>query len=147
MYRSCLALSSVAWFACAPTEPDFPDPTDWSTRGPGGPSVPFIEADLLSHCAYLTGGPEDHEHHNLVVMHDGYLLMPWAPEDASGGITFFEFDDPCNPTKIGESYDAGMRGRGEARPYDRLDRRAPPDIGSFGTRGPVVRFLARGRVL
>ena len=42
-------------------------------------------------------------------MHDGYLWMPWAPEDGGGGITVFEFDDPCNPIKVSEVYEEGMR--------------------------------------
>jgi hypothetical protein len=96
---SCLPGWNIEW-----AEPDA-----WSIEGPGGPSASFDEAALLEHCAYLTGGPEDAEHHNLVVMHDGYLLMPWAPEDAGGGITFFDFSDPCDPVKVGEAYSETMR--------------------------------------
>ena len=126
-------------WSCTATEPEFPDPTDWSTRGPGGPQVSFQSGDLLEHCAYLTGGPEDIEHHNLVVMHDGYLLMPWAPEDAGGGITFFEFDDPCNPVKVGEAYELGMReshtmafGRVGTREYLAVDYQIADDTGGIG---------------
>ena len=88
---------------------DWPEPDAWQTEGPGGPAASFGEDELLEHCAYLLGGPEDIEHHNLVVMHDGYLVMPWAPEDGGGGITFYEFDDPCAPVKVGEAYHEAMR--------------------------------------
>ena len=52
---------------------------------------------------------EDAEHHNLVVMHDGYLAMPWSPEDGGGGLSFFAFDDPCAPRLVGESWHPEMR--------------------------------------
>ncbi len=42
-------------------------------------------------------------------MFDGYLLMPWAPEQGGGGLTFFEFDDPCNPVAIGSGFSRMMR--------------------------------------
>ena len=139
MNRICIAALTLTWLACGPSVPGFPEPEAWSTRGPGGPTVLFNDTDLLSHCAYLTGGAEDHEHHNLVVMHDGYLLMPWAPEDASGGISFFEFDDPCNPIKIGEGYDIGMReshtmafGTVGGREYLAVDYQIADDAGGIG---------------
>lgn len=92
-----------------PRRPDFPAPDAWSIRGPGGPAQTYSEEQLWEHCAYLLGGEGDKEHHNLVVMHDGYLLMPWAPEDGGGGISFFTFDDPCNPTLVGEAWSDTMR--------------------------------------
>ena len=107
----------------------FPEPGDWGElTGPGGPAASYDETDLLVNCAPLNGGPEDDDHHNMVGMYDGYLVMPWAPEWSGGGLSFFEFDDPCNPVKIGETFDEDLReshafgavGRGE-RVYSAFD--------------------------
>src|SRR5690606_6542733 len=75
----------------------YPEPDAWGgTTGPGGPNVGFTPEQLYQHCAYLDGGTGDTtDHHNLVVMYDGLLMMPWAPEWGSGGITFFNIADPC----------------------------------------------------
>ncbi len=94
----------------APVEPhSFPDPGDYVLSGPGGPSTIFDAGAIDVPCAALTGGPEDIEHHNLVGMYDGWLVLPWAPEDGGGGVTLYEFDDPCAPVKVGEAYSALMR--------------------------------------
>jgi len=96
--------------ACGPRLEELPEPGDWTTEGPGGPQVAFDEADIGVACASLYGDPElESEHHNLVVMHDGYLLMPWAPESGGGGLAWFDVSDPCEPVKVAEVYDAGMR--------------------------------------
>lgn len=89
-------------------------------HGPGGPSVSFAPEQLYERCAYLDGGmdgdvgaEEKHdtfEHHNMVAMFDGYLMMPWAPEfGLNSGITFYEFNDPCAPKAIGNAQDNDMR--------------------------------------
>lgn len=86
-------------------------------KGPGGPAVTFDEGQLFQHCAYLSGGPLDVDHHNLKVMYDGYLLMPWAPEwgplallkEGGGGLSFFDVSDPCNPKEVGTGYSKEMR--------------------------------------
>lgn len=95
--------------ACTPAvlEPAFPAPDAWEVAGPGlgGPS----SAPVGERCAALTGGPEDIEHHNHVVFWNGYLVMPWAPEDGGGGLTVFDVSDPCNPVKVGEAFDPRMR--------------------------------------
>lgn len=89
---------------------EFPAPSDWgSLSGPGGPSVSFAEEDLLSPCAYLNGSELDQDHHNFVTMYDGYLVLPWAPEWSDGGLSFFEFDDPCSPVKVGEAFTGELR--------------------------------------
>ncbi len=89
---------------------EYPEPDAWEPlAGPGGPAVSFSEGELLEHCAYLLGDERDVEHHNLVVMHDGYLWLPWAPEDGGGGISVFDFSDPCAPVKVGEGYSEHMR--------------------------------------
>ena len=99
----------------APEPPmPYPAPADFSAAytntGPGGPAVAFEEAALYEHCAYLDGGPADpYDHHNLVVMFDGYLCMPWAPEFGYGGLTFFDVSDPCNPVQTGYGVDPEMR--------------------------------------
>jgi hypothetical protein len=91
-------------------DPGYPEPGDWPPQtGPGGPSVAFEAADLYQNCAFLDGGPTDADHHNLVVMFDGYLMMPWAPEWGAGGITFFDVSDPCAPTTIGSNTSGDMR--------------------------------------
>lgn len=88
----------------------WPEPGDWpANHGPGGPSVEFTPEQLDITCAYLDGGPNDIDHHNLVQMYDGYLFMPWAPEWASGGVTFFDVSDPCNPLVVGTGESARMR--------------------------------------
>lgn len=127
--------------ACAelPSVPlDVPAPDAWTREGPGVPATSFTEAQLFSSCAWLTGGPEDIDHHNLVVMVDGWLLMPWAPEDGGGGLTFFDISDPCNPVKVGEGYDPRMREShtvglhlGERR-YAAVDYLEPDGSGGVG---------------
>ena len=98
---------------CDPTfDPGaFPAPDGWTpNRGPGGPARTFTGPDLYMNCAFLDGGELDvSDHHNLVTMYDGYLLMPWAPEFGSGGLTFWEFDDPCNPVFVGTGHSPNMR--------------------------------------
>lgn len=110
--------ASLAIVACAgtpsddpqlPGRPDFPAPDAFNVTGPGGPAASFSEDQLWEHCAYLLGGAQDKEHHNHVVMYDGYLVMPWAPEDGGGGVSFFDVSDPCSPELIGEGYAGGMR--------------------------------------
>ena len=89
----------------------FPAPDAWGpNRGPGGPAASFTEAELYGNCAYLDGGEGDRtDHHNLVTMFDGYLLMPWAPEFGEGGITLWDVSDPCAPVQTGYGEAAHMR--------------------------------------
>lgn len=88
----------------------YPEPDAWGPNaGPGGPDVEFDEADLYTGCAFLTGGETDFDHHNLVVMFNGYLLLPWAPEFSTGGLTFFDVSDPCEPLRIGSGEANSMR--------------------------------------
>ena len=56
----------------------YPDPAAWGPNaGPGGPAATFAQDALYQTCTYLDGGPDDiTDHHNLVTMFDGYLLMP-----------------------------------------------------------------------
>lgn len=79
--------------------------------GPGGPSVSFQDGQLNEVCQWLSGGPEDTlQHHNLVTMYDGLLLMPWSPESSvNGGLTFFDFSDPCNSKVVGSTSTKRMR--------------------------------------
>lgn len=84
-----------------------PEPDDWVIAGPGGPSA--AQDALDQPCAYLLGGPEDVQHHNLVSIHDGWLVLPWSPEEGSGGLSLFAFDDPCSPEKVGEGWTPFMR--------------------------------------
>jgi hypothetical protein len=93
-----------------PPEP-YPAPDAWGgTLGPGGPAVSFTPEQLYQNCAYLDGGVGDtQDHHNLLVMFDGFLLMPWAPEWGTGGLTFFDIADPCNPSQAGYGTSARMR--------------------------------------
>jgi hypothetical protein len=95
-----------------PPEPNpYPDADAWGpTTGPGGPAVAFTPDQLYQTCAYLDGGPTDtQDHHNLLVMFDGYLMMPWAPEWGIGGLTFYDVSDPCNPETIGGGISDQMR--------------------------------------
>ena len=92
-----------------PSVPTFPAPDAFTLSGPGGPTTTFADADLWEHCAYLLGGANDAEHHNLVVMYDGWLVMPWAPEDGGGGLSLFDVSTPCAPVLHGEGYSEWMR--------------------------------------
>ena len=100
MRISVFTAALVGGLGCQ-TVPDFSSPDDWSMAGPGGPAVSFEEQELFQTCATLSGGAEDRQEHNLVAMVDGYLLMPWAPEDGHGGLSFYEFSDPCAPVEVG----------------------------------------------
>ena len=94
----------------------YPAPGDWpENHGPGGPATTFTQDELYQNCAFLDGGEDDFDHHNLVVMYDGYLVMPWAHEaggiqlDSAGGLTFFDVSDPCNPEVAGTGQSEFMR--------------------------------------
>ncbi len=89
----------------------YPAPGDWpANAGPGGPTATYAASALYQNCAFLNGGPLDTtDHHNLVVMYDGYLLMPWAPESGAGGLSFFDFTDPCSPTLVHTGFSPQMR--------------------------------------
>ncbi len=97
--------------------PDAPPPGPYPApgafppnHGPGGPARAFDEAELGVNCAFLDPGEMDvTDHHNLVQMIDGYLLMPWAPEFGRGGLTFFDVSDPCAPRVVGGGYSTTMR--------------------------------------
>ena len=93
-----------------PDGPAYPEPDAHPPSvGPGGPAVEFAPEDLYINCAFLHGGKGDLDHHNLVVMFDGYLMMPWAPEWGSGGLTFFDISDPCNALPLSSTPGPGMR--------------------------------------
>lgn len=95
-----------------PTEGDFAPPApDAFTplAGPGGPRTRFEEGALYAACAHLDGGERDRDHHNTVLMLDGYLWMPFAHEAGVGGIRAFAFDEPCAPTVVGTGTDEQMR--------------------------------------
>jgi len=104
-------LPLVVLLGCTPyVDAEFPAPDAWGPlAGPGGPVATFAPEDLTQHCAYLLGGEQDAEHHNLVAMHDGRLVMPWSPEDGGGGLSIFDFDDPCAPVLVGEAWHPEMR--------------------------------------
>lgn len=89
----------------------FPAPDAWGpNRGPGGPAATFSADQLYVGCAFLDGGEMDvSDHHNLVTMYDGYLLMPWAPEWGRGGLTFWDISDPCAPVVVGTGFSPTMR--------------------------------------
>ena len=90
----------------------YDDPADWPSpnQGPGVGAVSFAADALQQNCAYLDGGESDlFDHHNLVSMYDGYLLMPWAPEWGQGGLTLWDLSDPCNPQWVGGGTSPQMR--------------------------------------
>lgn len=104
-----------------PVPNPYPEPGAWGpNEGPGGPNVAFDEAAVGVECAAIDGGMdgdvgdgEQHdteEHHNLVQMFNGYLLMPWAPEyGVNAGVTFYDFADPCEPKAVGSLKSDQMR--------------------------------------
>lgn len=77
--------------------------------GPGGPARAFTDAELLVACGYVNGGETDRDHHNTVLILDGYLWMPWAHEAGHGAISVFEADDPCNVVPIATTTDETIR--------------------------------------
>ncbi len=89
----------------------YPAPEGWTpNRGPGGPAVAFPEEALYQNCAFLDPPDDELHHRNLVVMYDGLLLMPWAPEiGLKGGLTFYDISDPCHPTLAGHGTTDLMR--------------------------------------
>jgi hypothetical protein len=95
----------------APPPGPYPAPDAFpAPRGPGVPRRTFSEAELGVPCAYLDGGEADvTDHHNLVVMYDGWLLMPFAPEFGRGGFAFFDISDPCSPRLVSTGLSATMR--------------------------------------
>jgi hypothetical protein len=108
--RRSLLLPLLA--ACTPFEPGdpFPAPDAWRAAGPGVGTRTYPTDALWTDCATLPGGPEDVDHHNHVVVVDGYVLVPWAPEYAgAGGISFYDLADPCAPVKVGEATSPVMR--------------------------------------
>lgn len=118
---------ALALVACAPPEGAPPQDTDAEVdptlyperpllRGAGGPQVTFTEDDLGEHCAYLAGNLDrevdeviDIDHKNMVAVYRGHLVLPWSPEWGTGGLTFFNVDDPCQPEKVGEGRSLYMR--------------------------------------
>jgi hypothetical protein len=119
---------------------ELPAPDDWSTRGPGGPARAFVADELLTSCAWLNGGEGSAQHHNLVGMHDGWLMFPWAPEDGGGGISFFDVPRR-RPGVPGRRHDP-RRGRRRHR----LLRHHGPDRAGLGQRARAARLLLPGRL-
>src|SRR5262249_50233385 len=57
----------------------------------------------------LDGGAGDTaQQHDIVTMYDGYLVMPWSPEQGTGGISFYDVSDACAPKTIGYGYSDEM---------------------------------------
>src|SRR5690606_31738964 len=77
--------------------------------GPGGPTNRFDAAPAATPCAFLDGGENDPDHHNGVFMLDGYLVMPWAPEWADGGISIYDFSNSCAPRQLNTVDAVAMR--------------------------------------
>lgn len=89
----------------------YPEPGAWeANHGPGAGKPAFTSDELFTGCTFLDGGERDtSDHHNLVTMYDGYLLMPWAPEWAGGGITLWDVSEPCAPATVGYGISEFMR--------------------------------------
>lgn len=97
---------------CTGADPGaYPAPEAWPpNHGPGAGAVTFSSSELLTNCAFLDGGERDTtDHHNLLSMYDGYLLMPYAPEWAGGGITLWDVSQPCAPMVVGQGTSETMR--------------------------------------
>ena len=133
---ACFLLFSACKPDEEPTPPadPFPAADAWGPlTGPGGPKRTFTQEELFTPCGWLQGdAARESDHHNLVVMYDGYMVMPWAPEDGpfrmprvegapvpspfapgevplpdgvyGGGITLYDVSDPCAPVKVGEAW-------------------------------------------
>lgn len=133
---------SVGFFACSSSKQDtssfsdngftYPDATSMPDfRGTGGPQITFSEDQLWTNCAALMGGEQDYDHHNLVVPYRGHLVMPWSPEFGTGGISFFDMEDPCNPQKVAEGWHERMR-ESHALGFVHLREDDPDNEGIFG---------------
>ena len=110
MLRLFALLCCLPLFACGAGVGTFPEPADWGgLSGPGAPAQAIDESLLWLDCAFLDGGPTDLDSHGSVTMYDGYLLMPWASEQGGGGLSTFALADPCDPDKVGEVSDPGIR--------------------------------------
>ncbi|MDB4928794.1 MAG: hypothetical protein JWM10_1278 [Myxococcaceae bacterium] len=93
-----------------PSDAGLPEPGAYpALHGPGGPTRAFASALVNTTCAHLDGGPTDRDHHNAVLMYDGYLVMPWAHEAGGGGVSVWDFSDACAPVAIATTTDARMR--------------------------------------
>ena len=103
--------SADAEVDAGPMPRPYPEPDAWpANEGPGIGAVTFTEEQLYVNCAFPDPDRRDvTDHHNLVTMFNGYLLMPWAPEYGQGGLTFFDISDPCNPTVAGTGFSETMR--------------------------------------
>ena len=120
-----------------PMEDPWPAPDAWGgTSGPGGPAVTFDEGELFAACAHLQGDPlRTADHHNHVVMHDGYLIMPWAPEE---GIQRLDW--------TGETpFEIHTMRLLRDRPGFRLRFTAPADASSLAELAPGRLCPSRGR--
>ena len=105
-----------------PQVPDpYPEPGEFPpNNGPGGPTQEFTAEQVGVECGVLDGGmPGDvgdgevhdtFDHHNLVQMFDGYLVLPWAPEfGLNAGVTWFDFSDACAPVAVASVQSDEMR--------------------------------------
>jgi hypothetical protein len=144
-------LAGVTLAGCTPfvAGDPFPAPDAWRAAGPGVGPRTYAEADLFTDCAALPGGPEDVDHHNHVVLVDGYVLVPWAPEYAgAGGISFFDLSDPCAPVKVGEAssdvmretHILGIHTGADGRRFVAVDYLEPPTPDAASTTGGVGVF-------
>ena len=103
-------LLSDAGPALPASDAGLPDPGAYPPlRGPGGPARTFTTESFTAPCAFLDGGPTDRDHHNTVLMYDGYLVMPWAHESGGGGVSVWDFSDACHPVSVSTTTDARMR--------------------------------------
>jgi len=89
----------------------YPEPGAFPPNaGPGVPATRFTDEQLYVNCAFLDGGEIDtSDHHNLVTMYDGYLLMPAAPEYGKGSLTLWDISSPCAPVRVGYGASETMR--------------------------------------
>lgn len=122
--------------APVPTRPVFPAPDAWGpTTGPGL-GAPPAGAPPFEACAYLSGDRAlTADHHNLVVMHDGYLVFPWSPEDGGGGLSILDVSDPCDPVLVGEGWSPLMR-ESHSLAFQEVDGRTYVAVNHLAEDGP-----------
>ncbi|MFN7952302.1 MAG: Ig-like domain-containing protein [bacterium] len=92
---------AVAWIAWLATEPA-------RASGPGVPNLAYPPSDVF-HIIGTIQGPEAPTEHGTAVMHDGYLVIPFADNTHDGGFAFYDISNPYAPAHVHTVFDPDIR--------------------------------------